>query len=702
MNRPLAAVLPLIALFPTATVAQTPAPPMQRVEVTGNAALDARRNDSAGRITVGRDELLRYGDSTLSAVLKRQPGMSVVNGEIRMRGLGAGYTQILVNGEPMAQGFSIDSIAPALIDRIDIMRSGSAEFGTQAIAGTINVILKKAGAGTRQDLNLAAGLMPGRLDPAASLRVSGKRGALAWALSAEVSRLGGDYRSQVRETSTDAAGALSGERLIDEHNVTASTRFGLAPRLNWALPGGDSLEWQATLDRTRPGGHGGMRETVLLGAPTEYPDNSFAIRSTAHSERSDVTWNSTVGSGKLRVKAGINRNTRDNDYLFLGASSQATLARSVVSDVIDNTASLNGKYLAPLGQAHSLGLGWDLGRTSRSEFRLQRDTSFDGAPLGILDEDYQALITRSAVFAQDEWSVTPRLQVYLGMRWEGLRSATEGRMLDQVRSRSSVLSPLASVLWKVPGSDKDQLRMSLSRTYKAPTSRQLVPRRYTTNNDNSQVNPDVRGNPNLRPELAWGIDAGYERYFGKSGVFSLSGYGRKVDQVTVQTLYQENGAWLSTPFNNGKASVWGIEADTRLPVSAGVELHANAARNWSRLDAVPGPDNRLAEQVAATFNLGLDYAHSASLTVGANLNLQFSGRYRQSASLARYTGPARELGVYGVWKLDPATQLRLTCADVLAADNASNGVYHDQLGGTERATTVRGRALVRLVFEKKL
>jgi outer membrane receptor for ferrienterochelin and colicins len=698
MNRPFAAALPLLALLSPPLSAQTA--PMQRVEVTANAALEARRNDTAGRLTVGRDELARYGDSNVSAVLRRQPGIAVVNGEIRMRGLGAGYTQILVNGEPVAQGFSIDSIAPALIDKIEIMRSGSAEFGTQAIAGTINVILKKAGGSARRDLTLGGGAVPGRFDPQASLRVSDKRGRLAWSLGAEMSRTGSDYRARVRETSTDDGGS---ERLIEERNFGSTTRFALAPRLAWTLDGGDSLQWQATLDRTRPSGHGSMSETVITGAPTEYPDNGFGIHSTAHSERSELTWTGKVGgAGKLLVKAGINRNARDNDYLFRGASAEASLARSVVSFVVDNTASLSGKYTAPLGQAHSLVLGWDAGRTTRAEARLQRDASFDGAPLGILDEDYQALITRTAVFAQDEWAVTPRLQACLGMRWEGLHTATEGRTLEQVRSQSGVLSPLASLLWKVPGSDKDQLRMALSRSYKAPTSRMLVPRRYTTNNDNSEVNPDVRGNPALRPELAWGLDAGYERYIGKDGVVGVSGYARKVDQVTVQTLYKENGAWISTPFNNGKASVWGIEFDTKTALGERVDLHANAARNWSRLDAVPGPYNRLADQVAATANLGLDYRHSPRHTVGMNLNLQFGGQQRQSAALSTYTGPARALDVYALWKVDAATQLRLSASDLLASSQFSSRAYRDANGATERATTERGRTLVRLVLEKKL
>ena len=68
-------------------------------------------------------------------MLKRQPGISVVNGiggrggEIRMRGLGKGYTQILLNGDPAPDGFSLDGLAPELVERIEIQRAATADQG---------------------------------------------------------------------------------------------------------------------------------------------------------------------------------------------------------------------------------------------------------------------------------------------------------------------------------------------------------------------------------------------------------------------------------------------------------------------------------------------------------------------------------------------------------------------------------------------
>ena len=61
-----------------------------------------------------------------------------------MRGMGHGYTQILINGERVPPGFSIDELVPDQVERIEIYRAPTAETGARAIAGTINIVLREA------------------------------------------------------------------------------------------------------------------------------------------------------------------------------------------------------------------------------------------------------------------------------------------------------------------------------------------------------------------------------------------------------------------------------------------------------------------------------------------------------------------------------------------------------------------------------
>ncbi|MFM2340509.1 MAG: hypothetical protein RLZZ592_162, partial [Pseudomonadota bacterium] len=112
---PLAAA-PVLALAQTSAPAPSPAPAppeatLERVEIRARR-LDAdqeRRQSTAAKTVIGREELDRNGDASVAEVLKRQPGVTLDGrpgrgGNPRLRGLGSGYTQILINGERLPMG----------------------------------------------------------------------------------------------------------------------------------------------------------------------------------------------------------------------------------------------------------------------------------------------------------------------------------------------------------------------------------------------------------------------------------------------------------------------------------------------------------------------------------------------------------------------------------------------------------------------
>lgn len=67
--------------------------------------------------------------------------------QVRMNGLQNGYSQVLINNRPIFSGlvgvYGLELIPSNMIERIEVIRGGgSALFGSNAIAGTINLILK--------------------------------------------------------------------------------------------------------------------------------------------------------------------------------------------------------------------------------------------------------------------------------------------------------------------------------------------------------------------------------------------------------------------------------------------------------------------------------------------------------------------------------------------------------------------------------
>ncbi|OFA06158.1 TonB-dependent siderophore receptor [Duganella sp. HH101] len=691
----------LLCLAASANAAAQDAAGMQRVEIAGSAAQALRRNDTAAKIVVGRADIELYGDTTLSALLKRQPGISVAGGEVRMRGLGAGYTQLLINGEPAAQGMSIDAISPELIERIEILRTASAEYSAQALAGSINVILRK-GSRAQHDIKLGIENLQGVNGPSAAMQIADRAGTLSYGLAGTLSDTG--FRNT--PATTERVEGPAALRTFTELNASQQTKLNLAPRLNWTMENGDTLAWQNLLDLYRTRSNGNSRETSIHGASTAYPDSDWRAQSHTVFLRSGLTWTHAVGAGgKLSVKLGYDYNHRNTDYAFHGASAVGTplFTRAVKSNADDDSITTSGKYLTRLREAHNLAIGWDGADTRRSEMRRQDDSAASGAALGQLLQEYEARVRRIALFAQDEWDVTPRLQAYLGLRWEGLDTRTDGAMPAAVQNRSSVFSPVAQMMWKLPNQERDQIRLALARTYKAPPTRDLLPRRYTINNDNGPTNPDVQGNPDLRPELAWGLDAAYESYFGKEGSASISAYARRIRDVTVQRLFEQNGSWVTTPYNGGKAKVAGIEFDAKFPLSAWpADVRLNASRNWSRLDAVPGPDNRLSAQIPFSANVGLDYRPAGALTLGFNAGLQTGGAVRISDKLASYTGVTRTLDAYALWKFDSKSRLRISLLNALHQDQLLGQFYADTSTSTARTSNTPTRAGIRAVYERQL
>jgi len=161
------------------------APTTQRVEVRGAGELQARRDALEARVVVGRDELLRQGDSNLADALRRVPGITVSTtggrgAEIRMSGLGGGYTQVLLNGEPVPPGFSLESLSPELIERVEVSRSPSVDQSAQAIAGSVNIVLRRTARTAQRDIKLAGARVLERPTASVDGNIGDRDGPWAW------------------------------------------------------------------------------------------------------------------------------------------------------------------------------------------------------------------------------------------------------------------------------------------------------------------------------------------------------------------------------------------------------------------------------------------------------------------------------------------------------------------------------------------
>jgi iron complex outermembrane receptor protein len=250
-----------------------------------------------------------------------------------------------------------------------------------------------------------------------------------------------------------------------------------------------------------------------------------------------------------------------------------------------------------------------------------------------------------------------------------------------------VWSPVLHAVWRIPGYEKDQIRASMTHSYRAPAVTDLIAA-PAFSHPNLPTRPDRIGNPLLKPELARGIDVAYEHYLGRSGILSASGFVREIDdlmrRVTTQRLMADGVHWVSMPINIGHASTRGIELEAKfqltelMPDAPNIDLRANYSHYWSQVDDIPGPDNRLDGQASQSANIGLDYRVKAlPLTLGGGLNWTPPVVQRSSLNEVINTGVKRQLDLYGLWKFSPNTQLRVSANNLFANDALSGRSYSD-------------------------
>ncbi|MCD2516445.1 TonB-dependent receptor [Massilia sp. G4R7] len=682
---------------------------IEQVEIKGTAnAYDPRRDDTATKIVVNSEEITKYGDTNVLDVLKRVPGITVNTGangrggEIRMRGLGAGYTQILVNGERAPAGFSMDSLAPDSIERIEVLRAASAEFSTQSVAGTINIILKRSVKNRLRELKLSAQGSSNGYGPNANLQMSDRDGAFSYSISANLAQDRFKFDSLGEERGVDTAGRPNMARSLGLAQDGKFTFFNLSPRLNWTLGQDNVLTSQTFVTANRFDND--IRETSVasLGAPAPYPDLLNAVDNSSRYLREDLSWaRKFADGGKLDLKVGVNlgKSTSMTDRSATG------LDTGIYVEGRERGVNSTGKYAKTLEKGHTFAFGWDGGVDTRDDLRdetrrLPRQSGLE------LDQDSEARVKRLAVFAQDEWNITPSWSMYLGARWEGIRTHAEGNTFGAADASSNVWSPIMQTLYKIPGRKGDQVRLALTRTYKAPGLQGLSPRRFTSEN-NSSTEPDFQGNPNLKPELAFGIDAAYEHYWAEGALVSISASSRKISDFTRTLVYFDGARWISTPSNQDSAVTRSLEIETKFPLKAvmedapAVDLRASVNRNWSRVESVPGPYNRLDQQTPLTVNLGVDYK-VGQLSTGGSFAYRRGGPVRVSLNQRAYTWPRRDLDVYALWKFDAQRQLRFAVGNVFSEDFQSENTIDDpRIGSQTRNFNFPQGVRYRLTYEFK-
>jgi iron complex outermembrane receptor protein len=146
---------------------EAPGGAMQRVEITGSSIKRATAETASPVQVISREDLAKSGKGTVAEYLQTLTadgagslptgfgnGFAAGSTAISLRGLGATSTLVLLNGRRMApfaraddgqKSFTDLSTVPMeAVERIEILKDGaSSTYGADAIAGVVNIILRK-------------------------------------------------------------------------------------------------------------------------------------------------------------------------------------------------------------------------------------------------------------------------------------------------------------------------------------------------------------------------------------------------------------------------------------------------------------------------------------------------------------------------------------------------------------------------------
>jgi outer membrane receptor for ferrienterochelin and colicins len=706
-----------VAWSQTAPAPTTPVQDMGRVEIKSNRDNDTevRRQSTAAKIVIGREELDKQGDSTLGEVLKRLPGVTIQGapgrgGGIRMRGLGGGYTQILMDGQRVPPGFSIESITPDMVEKVEILRAPTAETGARAIAGTINIVLREGVRTNPDDLKVGSSFEHGHRSDSVNWTHNIKSEGLNGTMTLSAMNA---WRPEDNDalTVTDATG-LSTTRL-SRNTLNLGHREGMNAnaRLMWRGEEGRTLILMPFVVYSEYSSLGQIAETKTINGGSPVSDSA----NTTNNSRFVLTrlngqWNQRF-SADSRFEFKFTLGQSEYNYRFSQVAAGNTgLFNSLQESQSfkDLSQSWNGKLTQVLGNGHQLVSGMELEGVRRTEV----------ANAEVADDvgNMRARTQRWAAYTQDEWSINPKWSAHAGIRYESI--LTEGRNEEgQKNNNSSVLTPLLHAVWKPIPESRDQVRMSLTRSYKTPTLFDLVGKTALSRDTNSPTRTDRISNPGLKPELAVGIDLAFERYLAGGGVLSANVFRRNIsDLIRYVTTERYDTLWapgqrrfVSSPTNVGDAITQGLELEAKFALNQvwsealPMDVRSNISFFNSKVLDVPGPDNRLDQQPKMTANLGADYRIRAiPLTLGGNININPDYDTRRSLQQWRYQGAKRVADVYGVWKFNPATSLRLTISNLVPRDYLTGTTFN---GNGIRETTnnnARNWQNVQLRLEMKI
>jgi outer membrane receptor protein involved in Fe transport len=611
-----AAVLGVLGAASPAAQSQEQDQELENIIVTGKIIFRDRIETVPPVLTYGREFFERFEPLTVGDMMKRVPSVTFLSDvlefdAIRLRGLEPGYSQVLINGRKTPgseadRSFFVDRIPAELIDRIEIVRSASADRSGEGIGGSLNIVLKG-----HQDLEggylRAGGLYFDDDELKGSLGgvYGGKLGEWRYTLGADVQER---YNPKSKVTNFYDADRVFAEERELESDTRDGTDYSFSATA--AGPVGEAAQVFLSAFYTQTDRDEREDVTILEGSPLA-PDAIEAqdedIQQDNLSLEAGVTLPWSAGETEVRVTYATFTDDIVSTEFEADPGDALEPTEREINDSTDDEIGLT--------VAHTLELGGGKLKAGLDYLDKQRDTSirvfeFDD---GALDEDtppngvYTIDEQRLDPFVKYDYSFSDNTALEAGLRYEMTEVDVDGDAGKDDNDYDAVLPSLH--VKHTLGNGAGRVYGSLARTVRRPNFDLIAP--YEIEEEPAEEDALI-GNPQLDPELAWGLDVGYELPLGDRGIAGINVFYRDIEDVIefVSTgVPTDAGGLVFTADNVGSGETWGVELDLSTPLSVleldntGVFLNA-AWLDSSIDDRILGGDRKFQNQPDYVFNVG--------------------------------------------------------------------------------------------------
>ena len=533
---------------------------LREVVITARRSIEERFQATGSLVVVDRQDIEQMGVDNAVDVLRQLPGLQVTTGasgnvEIRMRGLDGSATRVLIDGQRSAgrAQLPIDQLPADLIERIEIVRSPSAEFSGSS-GGTVNIVLRQAQPQRTAMARLTDTITWGEHRPRLWAMRTGP-------LAGEASKAGspppwsffmGVWLAQSINGFDQERDTLRDGLLTETQTRSRTQRndWMLIPRLSGRI-GRDQVALRGNISGSSTDGDYRQRNASsgLM--------NSETSNSQRNSWQLGGDWTRRLPIGKLETSLSGNRQSDELDR-------QRDTGSTFREDRTESTWQLRSKLTGSRGS-----LLWMTG--FEHENRQASGSSLDSASSRGA-EQLSSRIERSALWGQNEWELPRKTTLTLGLRRESvmLRSQVNA---DQASQRVDFWQP--SLHTRTPISETAQWRLNIARVTRQPSVWDLLDRTVPSQGANSVTNADQVGNPNLRPEVTQTFDVGLEQRLAGQGQAGVSLFMRQTDDVIATQTFEQNGRWVDQRQNIGSARTVGLEGDLKRPLAG-----SGWARDW--------------------------------------------------------------------------------------------------------------------------